>query len=68
MFCCVPLQIAIQCALWDRFKELQNMPSFQVTNLAKFLVHLVLQKGLPLSVLKVSVRCCHSIYAGPVAV
>lgn len=46
-------QIAIQCALWDRFKELKNMASFQVTNLAKFLVHLVIQKGLPLSVIKV---------------
>jgi hypothetical protein len=35
-------------------KELKNMASFQVTNLAKFLAHLVIQKGIPLSVLKVS--------------
>jgi hypothetical protein len=32
------------------------MPPFQVTNLAKFLAHLVIEKGLPLSVLKVSVK------------
>jgi hypothetical protein len=56
------LQVTIQCALWDRFKELQNMPSFQVTNLAKFLAHLVIEKGLPLSVLKVSVKDVHSTY------
>ncbi|XP_069672026.1 nucleolar MIF4G domain-containing protein 1 [Periplaneta americana] len=46
-------QITIQCALWDRFKELQNLAVFQVTNLAKFLIHLLIEKGLPLSVLKV---------------
>jgi len=57
MLRCVLLQITIQCALWDRFKELKNMASFQVTNLAKFLAHLVIQKGIPLSVLKVSTTC-----------
>jgi len=59
---CVLLQITIQCALWDRFKELKNMVSFQITNLAKFLAHLVIQKGIPLSVLKVSTKhSSHSV-------
>ncbi|KAJ9584416.1 hypothetical protein L9F63_021236 [Diploptera punctata] len=46
-------QIIIQYALWDKFKELQNISPFQLTNLAKFLLHLIIEKGLPLSVLKV---------------
>lgn len=47
------LQMVIQYAVWDKVKEVQNMLVFQVTNLAQLLIHLFIQKGLPLSVLKV---------------
>lgn len=46
-------QLTIQYALWDKLKTLANLNTKQLTNLAKFLTHLFLGKGLPLSVLKV---------------
>lgn len=47
------LQLTIQYALWDKLKTLNDLTTKQLTNLAKFLTHLFLEKGLPLSVLKV---------------
>lgn len=46
-------QMTIQFSVWDRFKELTSLQKYQITNLAKFLAHLFLQKSLPISVLKV---------------
>ncbi|KAM0733548.1 Nucleolar MIF4G domain-containing protein 1 [Formica fusca] len=46
-------QLTIQYALWDKLKILEDLNTKQLTNLAKFLTHLFLGKGLPLSVLKV---------------
>ena len=46
-------QLAFQFALWDKFKDLNALNSNQIRNLAKFLIHLIGQGGLPLSVLKV---------------
>ncbi|EFN71840.1 Nucleolar MIF4G domain-containing protein 1 [Camponotus floridanus] len=46
-------QLTIQYALWDKLKTLEDLKTKQLTNLAKFLTHLFLDKGLPLSVLKV---------------
>ncbi|XP_029178156.1 nucleolar MIF4G domain-containing protein 1 [Nylanderia fulva] len=46
-------QLTIQYALWDKLKTLEDLNTKQLTNLAKFLTHLFLGKGLPLSVLKV---------------
>ncbi|XP_032676324.1 nucleolar MIF4G domain-containing protein 1 homolog [Odontomachus brunneus] len=46
-------QLTIQYALWDKLKTLNDLTTKQLTNLAKFLTHLFLEKGLPLSVLKV---------------
>ncbi|XP_012235788.2 nucleolar MIF4G domain-containing protein 1 [Linepithema humile] len=46
-------QLTIQFALWDKLKTLNDLNTKQLTNLAKFLNHLFLNKGLPLSVLKV---------------
>ncbi|XP_070167373.1 nucleolar MIF4G domain-containing protein 1 homolog [Polyergus mexicanus] len=46
-------QLTIQYALWDKLKILDDLNTKQLTNLAKFLTHLFLGKGLPLSVLKV---------------
>lgn len=46
-------QMTIQYHLWDKLKELGNLSSSQITNLAKFLAHLFLETALPISVLKV---------------
>ncbi|XP_012270111.1 nucleolar MIF4G domain-containing protein 1 [Orussus abietinus] len=46
-------QMTIQYTLWDKLKILQSYNSKQLANLAQFLTHLFLEKGLPLSVLKV---------------
>ncbi|XP_026825307.1 nucleolar MIF4G domain-containing protein 1 homolog isoform X1 [Ooceraea biroi] len=46
-------QLNIQYALWDKLKILDDLNTKQLTNLAKLLIHLFLNKGLPLSVLKV---------------
>ncbi|XP_011696022.1 PREDICTED: nucleolar MIF4G domain-containing protein 1 [Wasmannia auropunctata] len=46
-------QLTIQYALWDKLKTLDDLNTKQLTNLAKFLTHLFLGKGLPLSILKV---------------
>ncbi|RVE48005.1 hypothetical protein evm_007317 [Chilo suppressalis] len=46
-------QLSIQFSTWDKIKELKTLAKHSVTNLAQLLVHLILAKGLPLSVLKV---------------
>lgn len=46
-------QLTIQYMLWDKFKILDNYDTKQLTNLAKFLTHLFIQKSLSISVLKV---------------
>ncbi|XP_050466071.1 nucleolar MIF4G domain-containing protein 1 homolog [Cataglyphis hispanica] len=46
-------QLTIQYTLWDKLKTLEDLNTKQLTNLAKFLTHLFLGKGLPLSILKV---------------
>nr|CAD7198380.1 unnamed protein product [Timema douglasi] len=45
-------QMTLQFSLWDRLKELSTMKLQQTSNLAKLLTHLLLEKGLPISVLK----------------
>nr|CAD7425794.1 unnamed protein product [Timema monikensis] len=47
------VQMTLQFSLWDRLKELSTMKLQQTSNLAKLLTHLLLEKGLPISVLKV---------------
>ncbi|XP_067011614.2 nucleolar MIF4G domain-containing protein 1 [Anabrus simplex] len=46
-------QMILQYSLWDKFKEVQNLTSVQIRNLAQLLVLLFIEKGLPLSILKV---------------
>lgn len=46
-------QLSIQFALWDKLKTLNDLNTVQLTNLIKLLIHLFLNKGLPLSVLKI---------------
>ncbi|KAL4714846.1 hypothetical protein ACJJTC_012518, partial [Scirpophaga incertulas] len=48
IFCVIMgAELAIQYSCWDKIKELDSMPKYSVTNLAQFLVHLILGKGLP---------------------
>ncbi|XP_074115780.1 nucleolar MIF4G domain-containing protein 1 [Cotesia typhae] len=46
-------QMTLQYSLWDKFRELDELNKVQLNNLAKFLTHLFVEKGLALSVLKV---------------
>ncbi|XP_013195549.1 nucleolar MIF4G domain-containing protein 1 [Amyelois transitella] len=46
-------QLSLQFSVWDKIKELENLDKQNATNLAMLLVHLIMGKGLPLSVLKV---------------
>ncbi|CAD6227674.1 GSCOCG00001354001-RA-CDS [Cotesia congregata] len=46
-------QMTLQYSLWDKFRELDDLNKVQLNNLAKFLTHLFVEKGLALSVLKV---------------
>lgn len=46
-------QMKFQYCLWDKLKELDKLKSTQLGNMAKFLAHLFLEKGLPISALKV---------------
>ncbi|CAB3230481.1 unnamed protein product [Arctia plantaginis] len=46
-------QLAIQFSVWDKIKELDTISKQCTTNLAQFLIHLIMEKALPLSVLKV---------------
>ncbi|CAH0756009.1 unnamed protein product [Diatraea saccharalis] len=46
-------QLSIQYSTWDKIKDLESLPKHSAANLAQFLVHLILAKGLPLSILKV---------------
>ncbi|XP_026756096.2 nucleolar MIF4G domain-containing protein 1 homolog [Galleria mellonella] len=46
-------QLSIQYSVWDKIKELENLSKQSSANLAQLLVHLIMEKGLPLSVLKV---------------
>ncbi|ODM91865.1 Nucleolar MIF4G domain-containing protein 1 [Orchesella cincta] len=47
------LMLALQYNLWDRLKDLKSLTSHQRKNLAQLVVHLINDKSLPLSTLKV---------------
>ncbi|CAH0725504.1 unnamed protein product, partial [Brenthis ino] len=46
-------QLSIQYSVWDKIKDLESLSKQAMTNLAQFLIHLIMEKGLPLSVLKI---------------
>ncbi|KAL1497289.1 hypothetical protein ABEB36_008279 [Hypothenemus hampei] len=46
-------QMTIKCSVWDKLKTLNAHSGTQLSNLAKLLSHLFLQKGLPISTLKI---------------
>ena len=46
-------QIATQFALWDRFQDMASISQLQMAHLAKVVVHLIMEQGQTLAVLKV---------------
>ncbi|XP_033227249.1 nucleolar MIF4G domain-containing protein 1 [Belonocnema kinseyi] len=46
-------QMTIQYTLWDKLKTLENFNNKQLKNLARFLTHLFLHRGLSISTMKV---------------
>lgn len=50
---CILEQVAVQYALWDRIKDITASTTVQTRNLAQFIIHLVENGGLALSVLKI---------------
>ncbi|XP_028630569.1 LOW QUALITY PROTEIN: nucleolar MIF4G domain-containing protein 1 [Grammomys surdaster] len=46
-------QMTFQFSIWDKFRDLENLPDTKFSNLVHLLAHLLKTKSLPLSVLKV---------------
>ncbi|XP_036086488.1 nucleolar MIF4G domain-containing protein 1 isoform X3 [Rousettus aegyptiacus] len=47
------LQMTFQFSIWDKFRDLENLPATNVSNLVHLVGHLLRTKSLPLSILKV---------------
>lgn len=48
--------MAIKCSVWDKLKTLNECSAVAISNLAKLLTHLFIEKGLPISTLKVNIE------------
>ncbi|XP_050347733.1 nucleolar MIF4G domain-containing protein 1 homolog isoform X2 [Nymphalis io] len=46
-------QLSIQYTVWDKIKDFESLSKQAMTNLGQFIIHLIMEKGLPLSVLKI---------------
>ncbi|CAH1108463.1 unnamed protein product [Psylliodes chrysocephalus] len=46
-------QLTIKYSIWDKLKAIGDHSGPQLSNLAKLLIHLFVEKGLPISILKV---------------
>ncbi|XP_058516634.1 nucleolar MIF4G domain-containing protein 1 [Ochotona princeps] len=46
-------QMTFQFSIWDKFRDLENLPATNVSNLVHLVAHLLKTKSLPLSILKV---------------
>lgn len=46
-------QMTIKYSIWDKLKALKDHSATQISHLAKLLSHLFVEKGLPISTLKV---------------
>ncbi|KAJ8911639.1 hypothetical protein NQ315_005984 [Exocentrus adspersus] len=46
-------QMTIKCSIWDKLKSLGEHSGNQLSNLAKMLTYLFIEKGLPISTLKI---------------
>ncbi|XP_039693009.1 nucleolar MIF4G domain-containing protein 1 [Pteropus medius] len=47
------LQMTFQFSIWDKFRDLENLPATNFSNLVHLVAHLLKTKSLPLSILKV---------------
>lgn len=45
--------MTFQFSIWDKFRDLENLPATNVSNLVHLVGHLLRTKSLPLSILKV---------------
>uniref|UniRef100_A0A8C8UG28 Nucleolar MIF4G domain-containing protein 1 n=1 Tax=Peromyscus maniculatus bairdii TaxID=230844 RepID=A0A8C8UG28_PERMB len=46
-------QMTFQFSIWDKFRDLENLPATKFSNLVHLVAHLLKTKSLPLSILKV---------------
>ncbi|XP_012933505.1 nucleolar MIF4G domain-containing protein 1 isoform X2 [Heterocephalus glaber] len=46
-------QMTFQFSIWDKFRDLENLPATNFLNLVQLVAHLLKTKSLPLSILKV---------------
>ncbi|XP_008591544.1 PREDICTED: nucleolar MIF4G domain-containing protein 1-like [Galeopterus variegatus] len=46
-------QMTFQFSVWDKYRDLENLPAAQLSNLVHLVAHLLKTKSLPLSILKV---------------
>uniref|UniRef100_A0A8D2CMG6 Nucleolar MIF4G domain-containing protein 1 n=1 Tax=Sciurus vulgaris TaxID=55149 RepID=A0A8D2CMG6_SCIVU len=46
-------QMTFQFSIWDKFRDLENLPATNFSNLVHLVTHLLKTKSLPLSILKV---------------
>ena len=46
-------QMTFQFSIWDKFRDLENLPATNFANLVHLVAHLLKTKSLPLSLLKV---------------
>lgn len=46
-------QMTVKCSVWDKLKALTECSASQIANLSKLLIHLFIEKGLPISTLKI---------------
>lgn len=47
--------MTFQFSIWDKFRDLENLPTTNFSNLVHLVAHLLKTKSLPLSILKVCV-------------
>lgn len=45
--------MTFQFSIWDKFRDLENLPATNFSNLVYLVAHLLKTKALPLSILKV---------------
>lgn len=55
-------QMTIKCSVWDKLKALKEHSTMQLSNLAKLLTHLFIEKALPISTLKVKFTFCNKFF------
>lgn len=47
--------MTFQFSIWDKFRDLENLPATNFSNLVHLVAHLLKTKSLPLSILKVCI-------------